>query len=133
LRQTGKILRIYCDAGTRFCGADCETIATSGQGGCIERNHPPKDQTMHSTTRKFYSQPRVKKNIAGPRTSIIIRALNWLAERDRGYREAIKLRQMPKERLDDMGITRKQANTAYYKRFANRAPDQSPPVLTTLG
>lgn len=39
-----------------------------------------------------------------------LRALNWLADRDAAYRSAQKLRSMPDERLDDMGITREQAN-----------------------
>ncbi|HCQ64800.1 MAG TPA: hypothetical protein DIU07_06345 [Rhodobacteraceae bacterium] len=40
-----------------------------------------------------------------------LRALNWLADRDAAYRSAQKLRSMPDERLDDMGITREQAKT----------------------
>ena len=39
-----------------------------------------------------------------------LRALNWLADRDAAYRSAQKLRSMPDERLDDMGITREQAD-----------------------
>ena len=41
-----------------------------------------------------------------------LRALNWLADRDAAYRSAQKLRSMPDERLDDIGITREQARDA---------------------
>ena len=54
-------------------------------------------------------------NGAAPRSnaSWALRALNWLAERDRRYREAQKLRRMPGERLDDVGLTRHEAEIAF--------------------
>lgn len=41
--------------------------------------------------------PRAKKTLP-------LRALNWIAERDRRYREHAKLLRLPSERLIDMGI-----------------------------
>ena len=46
-------------------------------------------------------------------TPIWRRALNWLAQRDAAYRQAQKLRAMPDERLDDMGITREQVDRLF--------------------
>lgn len=46
-------------------------------------------------------------------TPVWLRALNWLVDRDAAYRASHKLRNMPDERLEDMGITREGANTAY--------------------
>ncbi len=40
------------------------------------------------------------------KTSLLLRALNRLAELDRQYREASKLQGLPSERLIDMGISR---------------------------
>ncbi|MFT7060323.1 MAG: hypothetical protein ACJASV_002840 [Pseudorhodobacter sp.] len=40
---------------------------------------------------------------------VLLRMLNWLADRDSDLRQAHKLRNMPQERLEDMGMTRKQA------------------------
>jgi len=37
-------------------------------------------------------------------SSFLLRALNWLAKLDGDYREAAKLKAMPQERLDDMGM-----------------------------
>lgn len=45
-------------------------------------------------------------------TSIWLRALNWVADRDAAYRASHKLRNMSDERLEDMGITREEANSA---------------------
>jgi len=39
--------------------------------------------------------------------------LNWLAERDRRFREASKLRRMPEERLLDMGMSRRDVAEAF--------------------
>ena len=41
---------------------------------------------------------------AQPRKPWALRLLDWLSERDRRYREAAKLRRLPKERLDDIGL-----------------------------
>jgi uncharacterized protein YjiS (DUF1127 family) len=54
-------------------------------------------------------------------TPILLRALNWLAARDRRYRDAQKLRHMPDERLLDMGLTRMQANQVLYRSGRERA------------
>lgn len=47
----------------------------------------------------------------------LLRVLNWIAERDRRYREKQKLLGLPDERLVDMGMKRKDANTAFYQQW----------------
>ena len=49
-----------------------------------------------------------RAGIGQGRGSFLLRALNWLAERDRRYRDARALRSMPDERLEDMGIDRRE-------------------------
>ncbi|MDU8927308.1 hypothetical protein RXV86_07920 [Alisedimentitalea sp. MJ-SS2] len=46
-------------------------------------------------------------------TAWIVGFLAWLVECDRRYREAHKLRNLPDERLQDMGMTRSDAKNAY--------------------
>ncbi len=46
-------------------------------------------------------------------TPLLRRALTWLAQRDAAYRQAQKLRAMPDERLDDMGLTREQVERLF--------------------
>lgn len=52
------------------------------------------------------------------RKPLVLVVLDWLAERDRRYREAAKLRGMPAERLEDMGMTAGQADAEYYRNRA---------------
>ncbi len=40
--------------------------------------------------------------------------MNWVVEKDQTYRQARKLADMPDERLKDMGMTRRDADTAFY-------------------
>ena len=47
----------------------------------------------------------------------LLNVLNWIAERDRRYREKQKLLSLPDERLEDMGMTRKDANMAFYQQW----------------
>lgn len=47
-------------------------------------------------------------------------ALHWIVEQNANYRASHKLRSMADERLKDMGISREDADTAFYKRFALR-------------
>ncbi len=47
------------------------------------------------------------------RTPMWLCALNWLAARDQSYRAAQKLRDMPVERLEDMGLTREDTRSAF--------------------
>jgi len=51
--------------------------------------------------------------IGQSRGSFLLRALNWLAERDRHYRDARTLRSMPDERLEDMGIDRQEIERVF--------------------
>lgn len=65
--------------------------------------------------------------VAKPRqTALVLRILNWLATRDAAYRQNVKLQGLPQERLDDMGMTRADANQVFYQRFGNRAADKAP-------
>lgn len=63
------------------------------------------------------------------RMPIWLRVLNWLADRDARYREAHKLRNMSTERLEDVGITREEANRAFYQRGSRRADQYTPEKL----
>lgn len=65
------------------------------------------------------------------RTPIWLRALNWLADRDAAYRASRKLRNMPDERLEDMGISREEANAAFYTQGSRRADTTAKPVTLT--
>ncbi|NDW53915.1 hypothetical protein [Aliiroseovarius sp. PrR006] len=55
------------------------------------------------------------------KTSFWLRALNWVADRDAAYRSAQKLRSMPDERLEDMGITREQTEMKLDQRKPRKA------------
>ena len=48
-----------------------------------------------------------------------IRLLKWLVEANRRYRETVKLRDMPEERLRDMGISPAEADRAFLRRFGD--------------
>lgn len=43
--------------------------------------------------------------------------IKWLLRLEADYREADKLKKADDTRLQDMGLTRKQADTAFYGRF----------------
>lgn len=45
-----------------------------------------------------------------------LRVLNWLAEQDRLYREKRRLTALSDEHLADMGLTRQDADSAFYRR-----------------
>jgi len=59
------------------------------------------------------------------RTPLWLHALNWLADRDAMHRAAHDLRNMPDEQLKDMGITREEADTNFYRQGSRRI-DQVP-------
>ena len=52
------------------------------------------------------------------KSSFLLRALNWLAKLDGDYREAAKLKTMPQERLDDMGMSR----NSLKEQFSGKLP-----------
>lgn len=56
--------------------------------------------------------------------SLFRRLLNAVLDADARYRQAHKLRNLPDERLQDMGISRQEANVAFYARYGNRPADQ---------
>lgn len=56
----------------------------------------------------------------GPHRKPIVSLLGWLVEANRRYRESVKLRNLPDERLYDMGLSRNEADTAFLRRFSCR-------------
>ena len=46
--------------------------------------------------------------------------IKWIIRLDASFREASQLRNTEDRNLKDMGITRKQANTAFYRQFAEK-------------
>ena len=59
-------------------------------------------------------------------TPIWLRALNWLADRDAAYRETQKLKDMPAERLEDMGISQEDARRGGVVARPVRGPRTAP-------
>lgn len=64
--------------------------------------------TLQTITRTLNQTPAPRR-----KTPLLRRALNWYAERNALYRQAQKLRAMPDDRLDDMGITREQVERLF--------------------
>ena len=46
--------------------------------------------------------------------------INWLFRLDASFRDADQLKKTEAHNLEDMGITRQQANTAFYHQFAEK-------------
>ncbi|MDK3018373.1 hypothetical protein [Pseudodonghicola flavimaris] len=65
-------------------------------------------------------------------TPIWLRILNWVADRDAAYRATQKLRSMPEDRLEDMGMSRRAANAAFYGRGSRRADHGASVRLTAF-
>ena len=57
---------------------------------------------------------------APSRPPLPARILAWLIGSDAAYRDAHKLALAPQHRLDDMGISRSEADTAFLRRFGDR-------------
>ena len=68
-------------------------------------------------------------SITSKTSSILLNILNWIAEKDAIYRQATKLRNTPDERLADMGLTRQQANRAFFARYGHESADRQPMIL----
>ena len=64
-------------------------------------------------------------NIAPKTSSVLLRILNST------YRQATKLRNTSDERLADMGLTRQDANRAFFSRYGNKPADRAPMALQT--
>lgn len=58
-----------------------------------------------------------EKSLAPVTTPAKFHPIRWLLRLDAAYREAHKLKNAEDNRLDDMGITRKQADAVFYSRF----------------
>ncbi len=71
----------------------------------------------------------MNKNFSAKILAIPLRILNWVADRDANYRQAINLRNASDEKLADLGLTRQQANHAFYARYRNRIADREPIIL----
>lgn len=67
---------------------------------------------------------------AAPRGSLLRRLVVALVQADARYRQKCKLRGLPDERLRDMGLTRRDADAAFYSRYGNHTADQSPTRLS---
>jgi len=73
-------------------------------------------------------KPHTNDGIAPPP---LVRLLNWFAEHDRRFREKQRLNNLPIERLADMGMTRKDADSAFYQT-RDCAEDKHPvPIIGT--
>jgi len=70
---------------------------------------------MHTSKQPANAATFVANTNRTARTPVLLRILNWLAERDEAYRMACKLRDMPDVRLKDMGLTRQDANRAFQR------------------
>lgn len=62
-------------------------------------------------------------------TPLLLRLLNWIAEKDEHHRQIIKLRKQHDDRLKDLGLTRRQADQGFYQRFGNKSADQHTIIL----
>ena len=63
-------------------------------------------------------------------TPIWLTVLNFLADSDKRYREAQCLKSMPEERLEDMGLTRADAKSAFLGYKYSRPVDRiAPPIM----
>ena len=62
---------------------------------------------MQTTTHVTIVAPTYQLPDAAWSAPFPLRILNWLAERDRRYREAHKLANVDDDRLNDMGIAKK--------------------------
>ncbi len=63
-------------------------------------------------------------------TPIWLTVLNFLADSDQRYREAQCLKSMPDERLEDMGLTRTDANRAFLRHKYSRSVDRNAIPIT---
>ena len=77
--------------------------------------------TAHSTSMK--TPPMAKGGF-------LVRALNWIAAKDYRHRQQERVKNLPNEALRDVGMTRKQANAAFYKRMESRAADRKPMIIS---
>lgn len=67
---------------------------------------------MSAHTQKAAVFARPTREVGNSAASFPFRVIQWFVERDRQYRDAHKLRNLTDERLDDLGIARKDANGA---------------------
>ncbi|MBL4872363.1 MAG: hypothetical protein JKY41_02945 [Rhodobacteraceae bacterium] len=57
----------------------------------------------------------ITKTVAAP---VKFNLITWFVRLDASFREANQLKNTKARNLKDMGITRKQADTAFYRQFA---------------
>ena len=61
-----------------------------------------------------------------PRRSLAARLLTMIVKADARYRQASKLNAASDENLADMGLTRSQADAAFYGRYRSREAKDQP-------
>lgn len=61
---------------------------------------------------------------------IWLTVLNWIADADRRFREAQKLKSLSDEHLADMGMTRADADRAFLRKPVDRPADRAPLPLS---
>ncbi|MDK3018370.1 hypothetical protein [Pseudodonghicola flavimaris] len=54
------------------------------------------------------------------RPGLLLRLLNWIADADNRYRQKQQLKSLPAERLDDMGMSRRDADRAFSRYVPKR-------------
>lgn len=65
-----------------------------------------------------------RRAISQQNTSVVLRILNWLVRLDSNHRQSQKLKHLDDRLLDDMGMTRKDAERAFYTKFGRRPADR---------
>jgi uncharacterized protein YjiS (DUF1127 family) len=66
-----------------------------------------------------------------PKGGFFVRVLNKIAAFDLRHRQKAHVEELPDAALRDVGLSRKEANTAFYKRHENRVADRRPAFIGT--
>jgi hypothetical protein len=80
-------------------------------GGCGWWIHQDKFKTRRN------NMAYLEASLTRPAAPASFNPIKWLLRLEADYRQADMLRKAVGDRLDDMGMTRKQADTAFYGRF----------------
>lgn len=79
-----------------------------------------------------FAQTEVSRQIKDTIGAYLLRVLNQLSDLDSAYRQRQKLKSMPGHRLADMGMTRANANRAFYGQRGMQADNAPAPITTGL-
>lgn len=77
---------------------------------------------LHARPATTASRPRRPGGVG----AILRCVLHWLIARDRAYRDSCHLRDMPDQRLRDIGLSRRDVDTAILRRYPIRPMNRSP-------